>query len=105
MTGVEHQLTCELPDIPWPYFWEFEVDRSSLYLNIKRRHWYWPFRVLQIARVNYGYADHHGHLDQPILNKLGDKGAEMAQQVNPRKEVLSQARKIKFSTKVRVIKS
>lgn len=98
------QPYLNLPEPKWPYFWELAVDGSYVYLKVKMRHWWWPFRYGQIESKNSDYVNHKGDLTQLVLDEMAERAVEMARDYDPTKTVLKQFKAVKFNVAVRVKK-
>lgn len=88
---VNDQLYLRLPQIRWPYYWCIEVGKTSMYYGTKRR-----FLLLfstSISWRNNAYINHKGEVTQAMLDEVEVRARELAQQVNPARDVLKQLRR------------
>lgn len=77
------RLRLSLPNLPPRHYWEIEVKKSNVYLNLKVKLWWWPFKAGRFDSLQNEYFSHTGKLTQELLTKISDRAWAMRDDIDP----------------------
>lgn len=90
------------PEIPYPYYWRVEVGEQRLYLGIKKR----PFGLFKnaISWTTHDSLPHSGMLTEGLIQMMQERAEKVAEQLNPRKDLLNALRRVPTNVPVQLKK-